>query len=87
MEQPASRILTMTRQSASLAATGMGVGLALSVFAVRPLAMFLTPEVRTTDVTNFVVVGVVLGSVALVATVSPALRALRVDPVVALREE
>jgi predicted permease len=73
-------------QSASLAAVGIGIGLALSVFAVRPLAMFLTPEVKSTDIFNFVVVGAVLALVALVATIPPALRALRVDPVVALRE-
>ena len=73
-------------QSASLAAVGIGIGMVLSIFAVRPLAMFLTPEVRTTDISNFVIVGTALALVALVATVSPALRALRVDPVVALRE-
>ncbi|SPF54408.1 conserved membrane hypothetical protein [Candidatus Sulfopaludibacter sp. SbA4] len=75
------------RQSAVLSAAGIGIGMALAVFAVRPLAMFLSPEVRPTDLTNFVVVGAVLAVVALAATVSPALRALRVDPVVALRHE
>jgi ABC-type lipoprotein release transport system permease subunit len=61
--------------------------MALAVFAVRPLAMFLAPEVRPTDLTNFVVVGAVLALVALAATIAPAVRALRVDPVVALRHE
>jgi ABC-type antimicrobial peptide transport system permease subunit len=73
-------------QSASLAAVGIALGLSISIFAVRPLAMFLTPEVRTTDISNFVAVGAALALVALVATISPALRALRIDPVAALRE-
>jgi predicted permease len=73
-------------QTASLAAVGIGIGLGLSIFAVRPLAMFLTPEVRTTDISNFAVVGAALALVALAASLSPALRALRVDPVAALRE-
>jgi len=84
---PAEILRMVLRQSTSLAATGIGIGLALSVFAVRPLAMFLAPEVRTNDVANFVVVGAVLSVVALIATVAPAMRAVRVDPVVALREE
>src|ERR1039457_5725599 len=50
-------------QSASLAAVGIAIGMALAVFAVRPLAMFLAPEVRPTDLTNFVVVGAVLALV------------------------
>jgi ABC-type lipoprotein release transport system permease subunit len=36
---------------------------------------------------NFFVVAVVLLSVALLASVAPAVRALRVDPVVALRQD
>jgi len=43
--------------------------------------------VRPADAANFVVVAAVLCAVALAATVAPALRALRVDPVVALRHE
>jgi putative ABC transport system permease protein len=75
------------RQSFALVAAGVGIGIALAVFAVRPLAMFLVPEVRPADAANFVVVAAVLCAVALAATVAPALRALRVDPVVALRHE
>jgi ABC-type antimicrobial peptide transport system permease subunit len=84
---PASIMSMVLRQSFALVAAGVGAGIALAVFAVRPLAMFLVPEVRPTDFTNFVVVAAVLCAVALAATVAPALRALRVDPVVALRHE
>ena len=84
---PRGILRMVLRQSGALAATGIAIGLTLAFFAVRPLAMFLTPEIRTTDLTNFAVVALVLVLVALAATVAPALRATRVDPVVALREE
>jgi len=74
-------------QSLSLVATGVAIGLALAVFATRPLAMFLVPELSTTDPATFVAVLAVLVTVALAATLGPALRAVRVDPVIALRYE
>jgi ABC-type antimicrobial peptide transport system permease subunit len=74
-------------ESALLVALGVGLGIAIAALAVRPLAMFLIPEVHPADPANFAIVAGVLGLVALLATLSPALRALRVDPVVALRHE
>jgi putative ABC transport system permease protein len=65
----------------------MAIGLGLAVVAVRPLSMFLVPGVRPTDPANFVVVACALSLVAALATVAPTLRALRVDPAVALRHE
>ena len=59
----------------------------LAVLAVKPMAMFLVPGVRPTDPGTFGVVAGVLLLVTLVATVAPAVRALRVDPVVALRHD
>jgi predicted permease len=75
------------RQSAGLVAVGLAIGVALAVFAVRPLAAFLLPDVRPADPANFAAGAAVLCAVALVATVAPAIRALRVDPVVALRHD
>jgi ABC-type lipoprotein release transport system permease subunit len=49
--------------------------------------MFLVPGVRPTDPANFVVVAGALSLVAALATVAPTLRALRIDPAVALRHE
>jgi ABC-type lipoprotein release transport system permease subunit len=49
--------------------------------------MFLVPEVRPTDPMNFVAVACGLSLVAALATLSPVVRALRVDPAVALRHE
>jgi putative ABC transport system permease protein len=74
-------------QSLKLVGTGMAIGLAIAVVVVRPLSMFLVPEVRPTDPMNFVAVACVLALVAGLATVAPTARALRVDPAVALRHE
>jgi predicted permease len=74
-------------QSLSLVATGVGIGLGLAVFAIKPLAMFLVPELSTTDPATFLAVVAVLVAVALTATLGPALRAVSVDPVIALRYE
>jgi predicted permease len=74
-------------EGAKMMAAGTAAGMTLAVFALRPLAMFLVPEVRPADVSNFAVVGAILWVVALAACLSPALRALRADPVVALRHE
>jgi predicted permease len=84
---PGNIVGLVLRQSLALVALGAGIGIALAVFAVRPLAAFLIPEVHTTDSTNFIVVAAVLVLVAIVATISPALRALSVDPGIALRHE
>jgi predicted permease len=74
-------------QSLTVVVAGLVAGVVLAVFAVRPLAMFLIPEVRTGDVGNFATVVAVLLAVGVAATVAPTLRALRVDPVRALRYE
>jgi predicted permease len=84
---PRSVLSMVGRQSAVLVGTGVAVGMGLSVLAVRPLAMFLIPEVRPADPWNFAAVAMVLLLVGLAATLAPAIRALRVDPVVALRHE
>ena len=47
----------------------------------------LTPQVTPIDPGTFVAVAAALFAVALAATVPPALRALRIDPIVALRTD
>jgi predicted permease len=84
---PSGILAMVLRQSAALTFAGIVIGLAFAVFAMRPLAMFLIPEVHPADAGNFIAVGAALAFVALIATVSPALRALRIDPVSALRHE
>jgi predicted permease len=73
----------------SLVVVGCGAiaGLALAFFAVQPLGLFLVPGLSALDSTTFFAVIGVLGAVVLPATLTPAIRALRVDPMVALRYE
>jgi putative ABC transport system permease protein len=81
-----SVLALVMRQGMVLAVAGVAIGLAGAVGLTRLMASQLY-DVKPTDPLTFVVVAVVLVSIALVATFVPALRATRVDPVVALREE
>jgi putative ABC transport system permease protein len=51
------------------------------------LTMFLVPGLSPHDPVTLLTVIAVLAAVAVAATIGPALRALRVDPMVALRYE
>jgi ABC-type antimicrobial peptide transport system permease subunit len=73
------------RESAGLVGLGLALGLAVSAFATRPLAMFLVSELSTTDPITYFGVVSLLSGVAIAATVGPARRAIRVDPMAALR--
>jgi len=79
-------VLTMVlRESSALVGLGLAIGLAVSAFATRPLAMFLVTELSTTDPITYLGVVAVLSAVAVAATLGPARRAIRVDPMAALR--
>jgi ABC-type antimicrobial peptide transport system permease subunit len=65
---------------------GLGFGLLVGLGLSRAMASILM-GVSATDPLTFTVVPLVLGLVALVATVIPARRAARCDPAVVLRSE
>jgi len=76
----------MMREGLTLAVTGTGIGLIGALLVSRLLASFLF-GVGATDPLTFAAVAAMLLTVALLATYVPARRALRVDPITALRAE
>ncbi|HEX5433618.1 MAG TPA: ABC transporter permease [Candidatus Angelobacter sp.] len=65
---------------------GLGIGIIGALVAGRVMAN-LVFGVKTSDPATFTAVSVLLGGVALVATIVPAFRATKVDPMRTLREE
>jgi putative ABC transport system permease protein len=65
---------------------GLALGLAVSAVLTRFLASMLF-EVRPTDPATFALVTTLLGAVAIFACWLPARRAMRVDPMIALRHQ
>jgi len=74
----------MLKEGMVLALIGMGVGLAAS-FALTRLIESLLFGVSATDAATFVLVSLLLAAIALLACYLPARRAMKVDPMVALR--
>lgn len=84
--QPFNVISMVVRQGMSLACIGLSIGLVLAFLLLRGLHAVLY-GVGSTDFPTFGAVSALLLGVAFVATYIPALRATRVDPVIALRHE
>ena len=74
------------RQGSVLVIAGIACGLAVAAGVTRALSTFFV-LVGSLDVLTFVVVTLLLSAIALVACYLPARRAMRVDPMVALRHE
>jgi len=82
----ANRILrAVVGQGIVLAVVGVAIGAVAAVFATRVLRTFVW-EVSTLDPATYIVVATALIAVAVIASLVPALRAVRLDPVRALRE-
>ncbi|MBF5043418.1 FtsX-like permease family protein [Aggregicoccus sp. 17bor-14] len=76
----------VVREAAGLAALGLGVG-ALCALGLTRVLSSLVYGVSPTDPLTFAAVGLLLLSVALLASVVPARRAAKVDPMTVLRAE
>lgn len=83
---PGNLLGLVLRQGLVLTALGLVLGLAGAMAATRLLRTMLF-EVKTTDPLTYLGVAVVLALVALLASYIPARRAVRVDPLMALRQD
>jgi putative ABC transport system permease protein len=84
---PLDVLRVISRQGLALVASGTTVGLTLAFWVTRPLTLFLVPGLSTFDASAFLAVVGVLLAVAILAMLVPARRALRVNPIAALRYE
>ena len=84
--QPADVLRLIVLQSLTWVAAGLGIGIAAAIGASRLLASLLF-EVQPTDPIVLTLVSIALAVVALAASVIPARRAVRIDPLQALRCE
>ncbi|MCX6630226.1 MAG: ABC transporter permease [Candidatus Solibacter sp.] len=82
--RPRNVIAMVVGQGMGLALAGMAVGTVAAFFTTRLVASMLF-RVDAADPATFVVAGLFLGVVALIATWLPAFRATRIDPMSALR--
>jgi putative ABC transport system permease protein len=81
------RVLTLVLgQCVRIAALGIAIGVALSLALLRTIAGYLY-GVDATDPATFVGLSVLLLAVTLLAGYWPARRAMRVDPLIAMRAE
>jgi ABC-type antimicrobial peptide transport system permease subunit len=84
---PGKNILGLVvKQGMTLVLIGLAFGIGCSFLATRVMARMLF-GVGAHDPLTMISVSLILAAVALIACMAPALKATRVDPIVALRDE
>jgi predicted permease len=83
--QPSSVLALVVKQGVALTLVGLAMGVVGAIAATRLLSSFLY-GVERTDIPTYAATVVLVGVAGVVATLIPARRATRVDPIVALRE-
>ena len=73
-------------QGVRLAALGLAIGLAIAIPVTRLLRTMLL-DVSPTDIPTILIVSALLAAVAVLASLIPAQRATRIDPITAIRHE
>ena len=84
--QPGSILQLVIRQSLVMVSVGIGIGLT-GAFALTRVMASLLFGISATDRWTFIMISLLLGGIALLASYIPARRAAKVDPIVALRYE
>jgi ABC-type antimicrobial peptide transport system permease subunit len=84
--QPGQVVRMVLREAAVLVAAGVAAGAVLAVLAGRGTESLLF-GLSPTDGVTFLIAAALLIAIALAASVVPALRASRVDPMLALRQD
>jgi putative ABC transport system permease protein len=84
--RPRDVLRLVVRHGFALALAGIAIGIIASYFLTKLLSSLLF-EVSATDTLTFVAISALLTGVALAACTVPARRAMKVDPMVALRYE
>jgi putative ABC transport system permease protein len=79
-------VRVVLREGVRLVGAGMAVGVALSIAVTRVMSSLLFGT-SPTDAVSFAAAAALLAAIALTASIVPALRASRVDPLTALRDE
>ena len=79
-------VRTVLSEGLRLVAAGMAVGIGLSLAATRGMTSMLYAT-SPTDALSFAAAAAVLAAIAVGASIVPAIRASRVDPLAALRDE
>ena len=84
--RPRDVLMLILREGLTLSLIGVVIGLAVCMAGTRVLASLLY-GIEPTDPATYAVLALLLTAVALVASYVPARRAMKVDPMVALRYE